>query len=129
MSQTSFQQSIAAVAQAPGQFYQTAKANGLMKRSSIFSRPGSRNGGSVDLDTIDLDPSRPALRSVSTCQASPRPSTSTSMMDRSNTDPTTGKRSSLFGSRKRSNRKASRDENMLDANDAPKHLKSDGDCT
>ena len=128
MSQTSFQQSIAAVAQAPGQFYQTAKANGLMKRTSIFSRPGSRNGATIDQDTIDLDPSRPTLRSVATCQAGPRPSTSTDIMERSQTDPTLSKRSSLFGSRKRLNRKTTRDENGLNAEEAPRHFKSDEDC-
>jgi hypothetical protein len=129
MSQSSFQQSIAAVAQAPGQFYQTAKANGLMKRSSIFSRPASRNGASVDLDIPDLDPARSTLRSTSTCQASPRPSTSASIMERSNTDPTMGKRSSLFGSRRRASRKAARDEEASNAETAPKQFKSEEDRT
>lgn len=129
MSQSSFQQSIAAVAQAPGQFYQTAKANGLMKRNSIFSRPASRNGASVDLDTIDLDPSRPTHRSVSTYEATPRPSTSTSAMERSHTDPTLGKRSSLFARRKRSSRKSGRDEDVSDTEHATKFFESDQDCT
>lgn len=129
MSQSSFQQSIAAVAQAPGQFYQTAKANGLMKRNSIFSRPGSRNGAPVDLDTIDLDPSRSTHRSVSTCEPSSRPSLSTGAMERSHTDPTLGKRSSLFGRRKRSSRKSGRDEDVSDTENAPKYFESDEDCT
>jgi len=49
-------------------------------------------------------------------------------MERSQTDPTLSKRSSLFGSRKRLNRKATRDENGLNAEEAPRHFKSDEDC-
>ncbi|KAM0719058.1 hypothetical protein Q7P37_004963 [Cladosporium fusiforme] len=123
MSQSALQQSIAAVAQAPGQFIQSAKANGLMKRNSIFSRPESRNG-SIDLDTPNMESSWPSIRFQSAQPNDPRPSTSTGVMERSNTDPTIAKRHSLFRSRRKGPRKSAGDEDVSGEESSPQNFKS-----
>jgi hypothetical protein len=120
-------QSIAAVAHAPGHFLHNAKANGLMKRNSIFSRPASRNN-SIDLDTSIMDLSRSTYCASSPPEPTPRPSTSTaSLMERSSTDPSLGKRHSLFKSRRKSSRKNVRAEENAEI--APKDFRTDEECT
>lgn len=96
MAAAHFQQQIAAVALAPGQFLQSAnaKANGLMKRNSFFSRPESRN--SVDRDA-------PTLHATRSSRDVPRSQSAVSTHERQSTDG--GKRRSMFGSRKRSSRR------------------------
>jgi hypothetical protein len=49
-------------------------------------------------------------------------------MERSNTDPSIGKRHSLFRSRRKSSRKNVRAEDAEDAEIAPKSFRSDDEC-
>ena len=91
---TTFQQQMAAVALAPGQFLQSAnaKANGLMKRNSLFSRTESR--GRVTSTRTRND------SIVESQLEMPRSQSAFSIHSADS-----GKRHSLFGSRKRSAKK------------------------
>nr|OQO16701.1 hypothetical protein B0A51_16783 [Rachicladosporium sp. CCFEE 5018] len=109
MAHSNFQQSIVAMANAPAQLYQNAKATGLRKRNSLFSRPetrtelGTARETSGDSQTMNTPPDH--VRPSTSHQERSRNNTFSYARERSNTGPSGNKRQSLFSGRKMSLRR------------------------
>jgi len=120
MAQSTFQQSMAAMASAPGQIYQSA-TSGLRKRNTIFSRSERRN---TDGRATFTHPATLSTRSYTAPPETSRPSSSLTRpemdsSDRTYSDSQTGKRHSLFGGRRISLRRDSAREDSRDSSERP----------
>lgn len=120
MAQSTFQQSIAAMANAPGQFYQSA-TSGLRKRNTIFSRSKRRNTDGHPTPTL---PATLSDRPNTPPPETSRPSTPVGRPemepnDRTYSEPQSSKRHSLFGGRKISLRRDSVREDSRKSSERP----------